>query len=188
MSKDGVRRRDSPVTRQGKIQAAAHAVAIHRCYDGSRELLNCIHQFLTHLGELVGFRSSEGGNFPKIGTSGEESRIAGDDQRQRFALQFSNALCQRQHTRTGQAIGAVLRGEAQNAEPNERFDPKENRKSSALDIYHRSLRHYLSLICCTQGDLQHTAEGIPDYKLLQWLEQARAKSREPTTDSRKPQG
>jgi len=88
MSEDGVGRCDPAVTGERKIKTSAHAVAFDRGDDGEGIAGDCVHECLSHGGELVGFGPGERGDFVQVGADREELAIARDDQRAELLFQF----------------------------------------------------------------------------------------------------
>jgi len=115
MSKDGVWRRNAIAAGESQVQSAAHAVARNRGVDRSREVRDSLHQLLAYLGKLIRGRATKCGDLSQFGPGGEESIVAGEDERARRVRQFLNSLGEGKHEGSGQAIGAVFGLNAKNA-------------------------------------------------------------------------
>ena len=132
MSEHRVRRGDPAVTCQRKIKPSAHAMALDRSDNRSGITGDCVHERLSHSGELVAFGASQDGNFLQIGANGEKMPIARDDQwanlLSRFAPQFADGNGQRKHARASETVGAVRRSKTQDASRTVAINVKGSRK------------------------------------------------------------
>lgn len=139
MSKDGVGRGDPAVTGEREIETSAHAVAINGGDDGDGVAGDCVHECLSHGGELAGFGAGQCGDFVQVGADREKMAIARDDQRAelllQFVFEFSEGRGQCEHAGAGKAVGAVGRSEAQDARRAVGPYSEEERR-------HRNMMHY----------------------------------------------
>src|SRR5438105_12110941 len=69
------------VAGESQVESAAQAVALDGGIDRGRELIDRLHESLPSLRELIGWGSAEGGNLVQICPGGEESFVAGEDER-----------------------------------------------------------------------------------------------------------
>jgi len=103
--------------RAGKrqVESATHAISVNRGDSWRREASDGIHERLSHGSEPKSFGPGECGDLVQVGSGGEEMRFAGDDQPGwRLSRQMRNCVGECSHARDAQAIGAVVRDEAQN--------------------------------------------------------------------------
>jgi hypothetical protein len=106
--KDGVRAGNSALTRQSKIQASAHAVAVDGRNRESGEARHTLHEELPHLCKAKGLRSGQRGNLIEVSPGGKEMIVACDDEnRWRMHREFFEGNGQGLHARSGQSICAL---------------------------------------------------------------------------------
>src|SRR4051812_9070811 len=108
MTEDRIGRRNSAMTRQYKVQAAAHAVpgncGIHRC----RELFDGGHELLPESGKFISSRTRERRNLLQVCSYRKESTISGNDQAICLLPHFTESIDQRNHTASSQPIGTIV--------------------------------------------------------------------------------
>ncbi len=114
MAKDGVGRGDAVLTGKGQVKTAAHAVAVNGGDGGRWEGGDGLHQTLTHVRETKGFCAIQFSDLVQVGPSGEEVRVAGDEEPSGWILRELVKSCgQRHNPLPSQAIGAIGGSQAQ---------------------------------------------------------------------------
>jgi len=160
MSEDGLGCGDPAVTGEREVETSAHAVAFDGGDDAGRIAGDCVHQCLSHGGELVGFGTGQCRDLMQVGADRKKLPIAGDDQRSRFLVyfvsQFVDGNGQCEHAGAGEAVGAFRRSEMENACRATGVDLEEARR-------HRNMMHYWAI--GRRGSLRDRRQPVPALRL-----------------------
>jgi len=112
MSKCRIRGSDAIVASESQIETSAHAVALNRRVDRSRELGNGIHQSLAHSSKSVGIRSTQRTDLAKIRSHRKELLVPTKNERPSAASALTQNFRQCQDTSPRKPVRSVLRSKA----------------------------------------------------------------------------
>jgi len=136
VSENGVGSGDPAVTGEREIKASAHTVAFDGGNDGGGIAGDCVHERLSHGGELIGLGAAEGSDFIQVGADRKKLAIARDDEWAECLFRFAaNGGGQCQHASAGKAVSAIRRSEAKDARRAVDLDSEEERR-------HGNMMHY----------------------------------------------